>query len=85
MSYRFVWWALGSLYYPFVIVSSSRFDLCDHLSEERVERDPTLHELLNEDVGLFVNLNLGINLVSLVTLCLLLCCYNICLLVEPIL
>jgi hypothetical protein len=43
-----------------VIVSISRFNPCDHLSEERVERDPTLCELLNEDVGFFVNLNLGI-------------------------
>jgi hypothetical protein len=43
-----------------VIVRSSRFDLCDHLSEERVERDPTLCELLNEDVVFFVNLNLRI-------------------------
>jgi hypothetical protein len=36
--------------------------LCDHLREERVERDPALGELLNEDVGFFVNLNPGINL-----------------------
>jgi hypothetical protein len=36
--------------------------LCDHLREERVERDLTLCVLLNEDVGFFVNLNLGINL-----------------------
>jgi hypothetical protein len=43
-----------------VIVSSSKFDLCDHLREERVERDPTLCELLNEDIGFFVNLNLKI-------------------------
>jgi hypothetical protein len=43
--------------------------LCDHLSEERVERDPALCEPLNEDVGLFVNLNLGIKArVSLVFL-----------------
>jgi hypothetical protein len=41
-----------------VIVRSSRFDLCDHLSEERVERDPALCELLNEDVGFFVSPNL---------------------------
>jgi hypothetical protein len=34
--------------------------LCDHLREERVERDTALCELLNEDVGFFVNLNLGI-------------------------
>jgi hypothetical protein len=32
--------------------------LYDNLSEERVERDPALCELLNEDVGFFVNLNL---------------------------
>jgi hypothetical protein len=43
-----------------VIVSSSRFDLCDHLSEERVEQDLALCELLNEDIGFFVNPNLGI-------------------------
>jgi hypothetical protein len=55
-----VWGALESLYCPFVIVSSSRFDLCDHLSEERVERDPTLCELFNEGVGFFVSLNLMI-------------------------
>jgi hypothetical protein len=30
------------------------------LSEERVERDPVLCEPLNEDIGFFVNLNLGI-------------------------
>jgi hypothetical protein len=30
------------------------------LSEERVERDPVLYEPLNEDVGFFVNPNLGI-------------------------
>jgi hypothetical protein len=36
--------------------------LCDDFSEERVERDPTLCELLNEDVGFFVNLNLGIKI-----------------------
>jgi hypothetical protein len=48
--------------------------LSDHLSEERVERDPALGELLNEDVGFFVNLNLRINLrVScLIYFC---CCY----------
>jgi hypothetical protein len=60
--------SLGKFVLPiFMIVSSSRFDLCDHLSEERVERDPALYELLNEDVGFLVNPNLGIkNLVSLV-------------------
>jgi hypothetical protein len=40
-----------------MIVSSSKFDLCDHLSEARVERDLALCELLNEDVQFFVNLN----------------------------
>jgi hypothetical protein len=34
--------------------------LGDLLREERVERDPILCELLNEDVGFFVNSNLGI-------------------------
>jgi hypothetical protein len=34
--------------------------LCDHLREERVERDLTLCELLNEDIGFFVNSNIGI-------------------------
>ncbi len=29
------------------------------MREERVERDPVLCEPLNEDVGFFVNLNLG--------------------------
>jgi hypothetical protein len=49
-----------------------KVDLCDHLREERIERDPTLCELLNEDVGFFVNPNLGIKShVSLVLLCLL--------------
>jgi hypothetical protein len=47
-----------------------KIGLCDHLSEERVERDPTLYELLNEDVEFFLNLNLRINsCVSLVLLC----------------
>jgi hypothetical protein len=39
-----------------------KVSLCDHLREERVERDPAICELLNEDVGFFVNLNVGINL-----------------------
>jgi hypothetical protein len=50
--------------------------LCDQLSEERVERDLALCELLNEDVGFFVNPNLGIkphvSLVLLYSLALLL-------------
>jgi hypothetical protein len=57
---------------PFVIVSSSRFDLCDHLSEETVERDPTLYELLNKDIEFFVNPSLGIKILCLLcSLCLL--------------
>jgi hypothetical protein len=49
-----------------------KVSLCDHLREERVERDPTLCELLNKDVEFFVNLNLRIkSRVSLVLLCLL--------------
>jgi hypothetical protein len=71
------------------VVSLGKFvlPLCDsdHLSEQRAERDPALCERLNEDVGFFGNSNLGINLVSLVSLCLLLCCCYIYLLVEPIL
>jgi hypothetical protein len=46
--------------------------LCDHLREERVERDLTLCEVLNEDIGFFVNPNLRIkSRVSLVLLYLL--------------
>jgi hypothetical protein len=57
--------------------------LCEHLSEERVERDPSLCELLNEDVGFFVVPNLGIK--SRVSCALLFSCITIAiyLLVEP--
>jgi hypothetical protein len=41
-------------------MSNLRFDLCDHLIEKMVERDLTLCELLNEDVGFFMNPNLRI-------------------------
>jgi hypothetical protein len=41
---------LGKFVFPFVIVSISRFNLCDQLSEERVERDSTLCELINEGI-----------------------------------
>jgi hypothetical protein len=41
------------------------FNLCNHLSEERVKRDLDLCELLNKDVGFFVNLNLGIKILCL--------------------
>jgi hypothetical protein len=55
--------SLGKFVLPiFVIVSSSRFYHCDHLIVERVERDPALCELLNEDVGFIVNPNLGIKI-----------------------
>jgi hypothetical protein len=78
--------SLGKLVCLFVIVSSSRFDLCDHLSEERVERDLSLCELLNEDEGFFVNLNHGIkSCVSCHLYVYLLCCCFIYLHVEPIL
>jgi hypothetical protein len=75
--------SLGKFVLPFVIVSSSRFDLCDHLSEEMVQRDPTLCELLNKDVGFFVNTNLGIK--SCVSCALVFTCFTVViyLLVEP--
>jgi hypothetical protein len=66
-----------------VIVSSSSFDLCDHLSEERVERDSALYELLNEDVGFFLSLNLSIK--SCVPLHLPALLLHYILFVEPIL
>jgi hypothetical protein len=67
----------------FVIVSSSRSDLYDHLSEERVERDPALCEPLNKDIGFFVNPNLEIK--SHVSCALVFTCFTIAiyLLVEP--
>jgi hypothetical protein len=47
-----------------------KVDLCDHLSEERVEKDPSLCELHNEDVGFIVNPNLSSkSRVSLMLLC----------------
>jgi hypothetical protein len=56
------------------------------LREERVERDPVLCEPLNEDVGFFVNLNLGIkSRVSCVLLHLLVLTIAIYLLIEHIL
>jgi hypothetical protein len=65
---------------------SSRFDLCDHLSEERVVRDPALCELLNQDIVFFMNPNLEIkSCVSCPTYVYLLYCCFIYLLVEPIL
>jgi hypothetical protein len=75
--------SLGKFVLSFVIVSSSRSDLCDHLSEERVKRDLTLCEPLNKDVGFFVNLNLEIK--SHVSCALVFTCFTIAiyLLVEP--
>jgi hypothetical protein len=56
------------------------------LREERVERDPVFYEPLNEDVGFFMNLNLGIKShVSCVLLHLLVVTIAIYLLVEHIL
>jgi hypothetical protein len=46
---------LRDCFHPFL--STCKLDLYDHLSEERVKRDPILYELLNRDVGFFVNLN----------------------------
>jgi hypothetical protein len=65
--------SIGKFVLPIVfIVSSSRFDLYDHLSEERVERELTLCELINNDVEFFVNLNLRIKILCLLCcLCLL--------------
>jgi hypothetical protein len=56
------------------------------LREERVERDPVLCELLNEDVGLFVNPNLRTkSCVSRVLLYLLIFTLVVYLLIELIL
>jgi hypothetical protein len=52
--------SLGKCVLPLVIVRSSRFNLCDHLNVERVERDLALCKPLNEDVGFSVNLKLRI-------------------------
>jgi hypothetical protein len=50
------------LYCPSYDSEQLKVVICDDLSEEWVERDPTLCEVLNEDVGFFVNLNLGIKI-----------------------
>jgi hypothetical protein len=50
------------LYFPSCDSEQLKVGLCDDLSEERVEKDPALCELLNEDVGFFVNLNLRIKI-----------------------
>jgi hypothetical protein len=52
--------ALRSLYFPIVASEELKLDLCGCLREERVERDPVLSGLLNEDVESFVDSNLGI-------------------------
>jgi hypothetical protein len=36
-----------------------KFDLGDHLSEERFQRNPILSRLLNGDIGFFMKLNSG--------------------------
>jgi hypothetical protein len=43
------------LYCPSCDSEQLKVGLCDDLSEERIERDPTLCELLNKDIGFFVN------------------------------
>jgi hypothetical protein len=64
-----------------VIVSSSRSIFVTR--EERVERDPTHCELLNEDVGFFVNPNLWIK--SRVSCVFVFTCFTVAiyLLIEP--
>jgi hypothetical protein len=53
--------SLGKFVLPHLCDSEQfKVDLCDHLIEEMVERNPALCEPLNEDVGFFVNPNLGI-------------------------
>jgi hypothetical protein len=75
--------SIGKFVLPIVfIVSSSRFDLYDHLSEERVERELTLCELINNDVEFFVNLNLRIKILCLLC-CLCLLFTIVIYLVEP--
>jgi hypothetical protein len=62
-----------------------KFDLCHHLSEERVERILVLSGLLNGDVGFFVvcSLFLTSNLFSLFSLVLYLLALNFYSIVLP--
>jgi hypothetical protein len=49
-----LWWTSESLYCPLLrgdLLIETELDLGDRLERIRVERDPTLCELLNGDVG----------------------------------
>jgi hypothetical protein len=49
-----LWWTLKSLYCPLLrldLIVETELDLGDHSERIRVERDPALCELLNEDVS----------------------------------
>jgi hypothetical protein len=49
-----LWWASKSLYCPLLrgdLIVKTELDLGDHLERISVERDPTLYELINEDIG----------------------------------
>jgi hypothetical protein len=50
----------GKFVLPIFVIGVAQDCFCDILREERVERDPILCEPFNEDVGFFVNPNLGI-------------------------
>jgi hypothetical protein len=58
-----LWWTSKSLYCPLLrgdLILETELDLGDHSERFRVERDLTLCELLNEDVGhLCGELNFG--------------------------
>jgi hypothetical protein len=48
-----LWWTLESLYYPLLcgdLIVKTKLNIGDHSERFRVERDPTLCELLNGDV-----------------------------------
>jgi hypothetical protein len=50
-----VWWTLKSLYYPLLcgdLIVKTKLDLGDRSEWIRVERDPTLCELHDRDVGI---------------------------------
>jgi hypothetical protein len=49
-----VWRALRDLGLNNLKKGRLKFNLDDHLFEERVEREPVLNKLLNIDVGLFL-------------------------------
>jgi hypothetical protein len=52
-----LWWTSKSLYYPLLrgdLVVETELDLGDHSEGIMIEKDPTVCELLNEDVATFV-------------------------------